>query len=58
MLQELVYDKDEGSITAQYAKELKVPWDYVLTSLLTEAEYELGLLQALTSRIQRTKILT
>ena len=34
MLQELVFDKDEGSITAQYAKELKVPWDYVLTSLL------------------------
>ena len=33
--------------TAQYAKELKVPWDYVLTSLLTEAEHELGLLQAL-----------
>ena len=47
MLQELVFDKDEGSITAQYAKELKVPWDYVLTSLLTEAEHELGLLQAL-----------
>ena len=47
MLQELVFDKDEGSITAQYAKELKVSWDYVLISLLTEAEHELGLLQAL-----------